>query len=44
MNTIAVLIGFSVLCVMYAVYYWEWKQIADNSELEHLEELAREHE
>jgi hypothetical protein len=49
MNTTAVWIGvcgiiIAVLCVLYAVYYWERKQIIDNSELEYLDELAREQE
>jgi hypothetical protein len=34
----------AVLCLMYAVYYWERKQIADNGDLEYLDEIAREHE
>jgi len=49
MNTTVVWIGvcgivISVLCVLYAVYCWERKQIVENSELEYLDELAREHE
>jgi hypothetical protein len=49
MNNTAVWIGVlgiivAILCFMGAVYYWDRKQIADNRELEYLNELAREHE
>jgi hypothetical protein len=49
MNTTTVWIGFSgiiiaVLSVVYAVYYWERKEIVDESEVTYLDELAREHE
>jgi hypothetical protein len=49
MNTTVVWIGVSgiviaVLGYLGAVYYWERKQIADERELEYLDELTREHE
>ncbi len=49
MNITTVWIGVigafvAVLSVMYAVYYWKRKQIADERELGYLDELAREHE
>jgi hypothetical protein len=49
MNSTVVWIGLGgiVAClaaVLYAVYFWEEKQIIEDSELEYLDEIAREHE